>query len=78
MTCPCDLQCKEECELCRDTDTIKKGEERKMSDKEEIKELKELLSCCLEDLCYVCAILNPQHKDCNQCDDTDEYREAIK
>ena len=28
MTCPCDNQCREECELCRDADTIKKGEER--------------------------------------------------
>lgn len=28
MTCPCSIQCHEECEICRDTDTIRKGEER--------------------------------------------------
>lgn len=28
MTCPCDNQCREECDICRDDDTIKKGMER--------------------------------------------------
>lgn len=48
-----------------------------MSEKEKIEQLKLLLSDCLHDLCQLCRVVNPQHKDCSQCYDTDPYREAL-
>lgn len=48
-----------------------------MKDKKKIEQLKELLGDCLHDLCQLCVRLNPQHEDCEQCDDTDYFREAI-
>ena len=48
-----------------------------MNEKEKIEKLKELLSDCLHDLCRLCVVINPQHADCEQCDDTDYFRDAI-
>jgi len=48
-----------------------------MTDKEQIEMLKVLLGDCLHDLCLLCVRLNPQHKDCEQCDETDYFREAL-
>ena len=49
-----------------------------MTDETKVAYLKELLGDCLHDLCLLCVRLNPQHADCEQCDDTDRFREAIK
>ena len=49
----------------------------KEKEKEKKEDLRVLLSDCLYDLCQLCIRLNPQHKDCKQCNDTDDYRDAI-
>lgn len=41
-------------------------------------ELVEALKESLELTCSLCVRLNPQHKDCNWCNDTNDIREALK
>ena len=56
--------------VCRESDVRNVEKERG--------DLKVLLSDCLHDLCRLCRQINPQHQDCEQCDDTDYFREALK
>ena len=32
----------------------------------------------LDTLCSLCKQVNPQHDDCNSCDEVDEYRKVIE
>ncbi len=36
------------------------------------------LKDCLEFLCRICARINPQHKDCDGCSETNDWRTLIK
>lgn len=42
--CPCDLQCREECDICRDTDTMKIGEQRMEIPRENSERVKMILA----------------------------------
>ncbi len=42
MNCPCDLQSREECDLCRDEDSMKRGEE-KMNDGSVINNIQKMI-----------------------------------
>ena len=48
-----------------------------MNDKDRIKKLEDTLSICMKDICRLCIRLNPQHKDCTQCDDMDDLKAVL-
>ena len=58
-------------------------EEMKTMD-EQIKDLEQkanryrnLANQMIDDLCVVCKVHNPQHKDCTSCDQVEDYRETL-
>ena len=44
----------------------------------ENKDLKEALEESIEQTCFVCRILNPQHKECTTCGDIEHLLKALK